>query len=455
MVKARQIKGRLLLANVVVALAGGLLISCAGEQKALREPPRRPNVILISIDTLRPDHLGCYGYDRETSPSLDALCEEAVVFEETIAQAPSTLHSHASMFTSLLPHHHQATWAAKTRIPEAAVTVAEVFQQAGYRTAAFTGGGQMDRVFGLDQGFEVFEQPVSQRFEGTVWKGVEWLESDDPRPFFLFLHTYEAHLSYTPRPEYMAVFDEGYSGDLPDEIDLELIDRINEGEIEFDLDSDLRHLIAAYDSEIRSADDGLANLLWYLREHDLYDETLIVFTSDHGEEFGEHGKFGLHSHTLFDELLRVPLVVKFPGSEHAGTRVGQQVRSIDIPATLVMAAGIQAPDQFTGTDLRQLLSSQQVDELVAISRLDSPPGQRGKTSARTRRWKLVQGELHDLLHDPGEQWYASPSAESAAEGEILEEALRQALEAREAFPLEVVAPSDSTLDELRALGYIQ
>jgi arylsulfatase A-like enzyme len=438
-----------------MALAGGLLISCTGERKALREPPRRPNVILISIDTLRPDHLGCYGYDKDTSPALDALCEEAVVFEETIAQAPSTLHSHASMLTSLLPHHHQASWAGKTRIPEPAVTLAELLQQAGYRTAAFTGGGQMDRVFGLDQGFEVFEQPSAQRFEDTVWKGVAWLEADDDRPFFLFLHSYEAHLSYTPRPKYMAVFDEGYAGDLPDEIDLELIDRINEGEIEFDEDEDLHHIIAAYDAEIRSADDGLANLVWYLREHDLYHETLIVFTSDHGEEFGEHGKVGLHSHTLFDELLRVPLVVKLPDSEHAGTRVGQQVRSIDIPPTVAAAAGLSVPDQFSGIDLKELLSSEQVDELVAISRLDSPPGQRGKTSARTRRWKLVQGELHDLLYDPGENWYASPSAEDAAEAEILEESLRQALEAREAFPPEVVAPSDSTLDELRALGYIQ
>jgi arylsulfatase A-like enzyme len=131
------------------------------------------------------------------------------------------------------------------------------------------------------------------------------------------------------------------------------------------------------------------------------------------------------------------------------------VRSIDIPPTVAAAAGLSVPDQFSGIDLKELLSSEQVDELVAISRLDSPPGQRGKTSARTRRWKLVQGELHDLLYDPGENWYASPSAEDAAEAEILEESLRQALEAREAFPPEVVAPSDSTLDELRALGYIQ
>jgi arylsulfatase A-like enzyme len=453
-VKARQIQGGLFLASIVMALAAGLLTSCTAEDTALREPARRPNVILISIDTLRPDHLGCYGYDRDTSPALDALCEEAVVFEETIAQAPSTLHSHASMFTSLLPHHHQATWAGKTRIPEPAITLAEVFQQAGYRTAAFTGGGQMDRVFGLDQGFELYEQPSAQRFEDTVWKGVEWLEADDDRPFFLFLHSYEVHHPYTPRSEYLGYFDDDYSGALPSEISLEVLGQINRGEISFD-EADLRHVIAAYDAEIRSADVGLANLLRYLENHDLYEDTMIVFTSDHGEEFGEHGKVGLHSHTLFDELLWVPLVIRFPGSEFAGERVDQQVRSIDIPPTIAAAVGLPVPEQFSGIDLRELLSSKAVGELVAVSRLDFPPEHPGTTSARTKRWKLIQGELHDLLHDPGENWYASPSAEDAAEAEILEEALRQALEAREAFPPEVVAPSDSTLDELRALGYIQ
>ena len=446
-VKPRQMPVRLLL--TIAVIVSGLVSACAR-----RDPEPRPNVILISMDTLRPDHLGCYGYERDTSPSLDALCEDAAIFQQAIAQAPSTLHSHASMFTSLLPHHHQATWSAKTRVPEAAITIAEVFQQAGYRTAAFTGGGQMDRVFGLDQGFEVFDQPVSQRFEGTVWRALEWLGSDDARPFFLFLHSYEVHLSYTPRAEYLELFDAGYSGALPDEIDLDLIEKINRDEIAFD-DDDLRHVIAAYDAEIRSADVGLANLLRYLDNQDLYEDTLIVFTSDHGEEFGEHGKVGVHSHTLFDELLRVPLIIKFPGSAFAGSRVSPQVRSIDIPATVVAAVGLPIPEQFSGIDLRDVLSSTGGEKLVAVSRLDYPPEQPGTTSARTQRWKLLQGELFDLLNDPGEVWYASPSASDAEEVEKLQEALRQALEARDPFPPEVVAPSDATLEELRALGYIQ
>jgi len=453
--KALQAHGRLFLGFIAAISSGVLVAACTARNADLEEPVRPSNVILISIDTLRADHLGCYGYDKDTSPALDVLCEESVVFEETIAQAPSTLHSHASMLTSLLPHHHQATWAGKTRIPESVVTLAEVFQQAGYRTAAFTGGGQMDRIFGLDQGFELFEQPSAERFEGTVWKGVQWLGSEDSRPFFLFLHSYEVHHPYTPRAEFLASFESGYSGALPSEISLELLGQINRGEIPFDEDQDLRHVIAAYDAEIRSADVGLANLIAYLRKQGLYDDTLIAFTSDHGEEFGEHGQVGVHSHTLFDELLKVPLVIKLPGSEHGGRRVSQQVRGIDLAPTIVSAVGLEIPLEFAGSDVTELLVAENRDELVAISRLDLPPGLPGTTSVRTKRWKLIEGELMDLLKDPGERWYANPAGEGAAAAERLKGALEQALASREPYPPEVVAPSDVTLDELRALGYVQ
>ena len=455
MLKARQAQGRLILASIAAITVGGLLAACISRKADLEEQTRPSNVILISIDTLRADHLGCYGYDRDTSPALDALSEEAVVFEETIAQAPSTLHSHASMFTSLLPHHHQATWAGKTRIPEAAVTLAEVFLQAGYRTAAFTGGGQMDRIFGLDQGFELFEQPSAERFEGTVWKGVQWIGSDDSRPFFLFLHSYEVHHPYTPRAEYLALFESSYSGALPSDISLEVLGQINRGEIPFDEDQDLRHVIAAYDAEIRSADVGLANLIDYLWKEGLYDDTLIVFTSDHGEEFGEHGQVGVHSHTLFDELLKVPLVIKLPGSTHGGRRVGQQVRGIDVAPTIVSVVGLEVPQEFAGSDITSLLADGERDELIAISRLDLPPGLPGTTSVRTKRWKLIEGELMDLLKDPAEQWYANPTSDGAAAAKRLKGALEQGLASREPYPPEVVAPPDVTIDELRALGYVQ
>ncbi len=444
---------RLLLASI--STAGVLLAACSAKDVDPQEGELRPNVILISIDTLRPDHLGCYGYQPDTSPALDALCEDSVVFEEAIAQAPSTLHSHASMFTSLLPHHHLATWSGKTRLSEEALTVAEVLQEAGYRTAAFAGGGQMDRVFGLDQGFELYNQPSSEHFAGTVSAGLKWLESGNGRPFFLFLHSYEVHHPYTPRQEYLELFDEGYDGPLPDEISIELLRQINRGEIEFDAARDLPHILSAYDAEIRSADDGLAILIRYLKDNDLYENTLILFTSDHGEEFGEHGIVGWHSHTLYDELLRVPLVIKLPGSKHAGRRVPAQVRGIDIPPTVVSTAGLEIPSVFSGVDLSARIGEESVEERVAISRLDRPPDQRGSTAVRLENWKLIDTDLFDLSRDPDEQWFGSATGDGIEAASRLNEALQQALESREPLVPEVVAPADSTLDELRALGYIQ
>ncbi len=449
----RQILAVLFL--VSIPITGTFLASCARPVDDLAASDPRANVILISMDTLRPDHLGCYGYAKDTSPALDALCEDAVVFEETIAQAPSTLHSHASMFTSLLPHHHLATWSGKTRLPGEAITLAEVLQAAGYRTAAFSGGGQMDRVFGLDQGFDLYEQPSSEHFAGTVRAGLTWLEDGDGRPFFLFLHSYEVHHPYTPRQDYLELFDEGYAGPLPSEISIELLRQINRDEIEFDADRDLRHVVSAYDAEVRSADDGLAILTQHLKDKGLYDNTLIIFTSDHGEEFGEHGIVGWHSHTLFDELLRVPLVVKFPDSNHAGQRVAAQARSIDIPPTVVSTVGLPVPAVFSGVDLSTRLGEEQHDELIAISRLDRPPKRLGSTSVRLRNWKLIDEDLFDLVDDPGEQWYGSATGDGMEMAERLKSALREALDSRQPLVPEVVAPLDSTLEELRALGYIE
>ena len=159
----------------------------------------RPNVILISIDTLRPDHLGCYGYGEETSPELDRFALDSVVFDRAAAHAPSTLPSHASLLTSLLPQHHGASHVERRALPEAALTLAEVFTRQGYRSASFNGGGQLVREFGLDQGFEVYEsvEHREDRLTAIAERAVSWLDAAQPRHFFLFLHSYEAHQPFT------------------------------------------------------------------------------------------------------------------------------------------------------------------------------------------------------------------------------------------------------------------
>ena len=437
---------------MAVGLGLTLLAACGGGDTGADSPPSEPrsNLVLISIDTLRPDHLGCYGHEVPTSPNIDRLCDDAVVFEQAIAHAPSTLHSHASILTSLLPHHHQATWGGKTRLPESAVTLAETLRAAGYATAAFTGGGQMDRVFGLDQGFDSYIQPGEEHFMGTVRRAIDWLQQNPARPFFLFLHTYEVHHPYEPSAEHLALVGDDYEGELPEHISIDLLREINQKKAAID-EADLEHIKRTYDGEIRSMDEAFGVLVETLREQGLYDDTLVVLTSDHGEEFGEHGVVGWHSHTLYDELLRVPLVLKLPGSRRAGIRVSSQVRSIDIAPTIVAALGVETPTDYTGVDLDPLIGDTDRLDLVTISRMDRPPG-RDISSYRTSEWKLARRALFNLREDPAEHWDVALSRRDVAED--LQLRLDEVVAAREPLETEQVTPTDATRRELQALGYI-
>ncbi len=178
-------------------------------------PAPPPNLVVVSVDTLRADHLGCYGYPRPTSPEIDRFRRDAALFEQAIAQAPSTLPSHASLLTSLVPQRHGASWAARRALPEEVVTLPEVLRRHGYRTAAFTGGGQMHPSNGLAQGFDLYRVTGPLPLAETVAAALPWLDEHREGPFFLFLHTYETHHPYPPDPETLALFDGGYDGPLP------------------------------------------------------------------------------------------------------------------------------------------------------------------------------------------------------------------------------------------------
>jgi arylsulfatase A-like enzyme len=308
----------------------------------------------------------------------------------------------------------------------------------------------MDRVFGLDQGFDSYTQPGEERFMGTVRRAIQWLEENPSRPFFLFLHSYEVHHPYEPSPEYLALFEQDYQGSLPPQIDIDLLRQINRKELDID-SGDLAHIISAYDAEIRSMDDALGVLVETLRRKDLYDETMIVFTSDHGEEFGEHGVVGWHSHSLYDELLRVPLIIKMPRARSAGTRVDSQVRSIDIAPTVLSTLELSIPEDFEGVALADLVGDPDPVELETVSRMDRAPG-RDISSFRTHDWKLYRKSLFDLGEDPQEQWDLALSRRDVVEE--LQKRLDEAIAARERLEPEQVTPTDSTLEELRALGYI-
>jgi len=435
-----------------------LAVAC-GRGQPTEEPETAPSVVLVSIDTLRADRLGCYGHEPSVTPSIDAFRRDAVLFELTIAQAPSTLSSHASLFTSLIPHHHGASRTRRLALAPDHLTLAEVLRDAGFATAAFHGGGQLDAAFGVGQGFEIYETPghqpdqppgeeaFSDRFRPTVDRALAWLVEKQPSRFFLFLHTYEIHHPYTPSPEDLAAVEASYSGPLPSQISIDLLNGINAGRTPIGPE-DLRHIESTYEAELHSVDTAFAVLIEGLRHLGLYEKSLIVFTSDHGEEFGEHGIVGWHSHTLFDELLRVPLLVKYPDAWHAGETLDEQVRLLDVAPTIVAAVGLERPAVFQGANLTHFAAGGPPPSPYALSALDE-----GATSLRTPEWKRIGRKLYDLTHDPGET--RDVAAENAGVAEKLRRIKVELITEGPAIgPVE--APVSPELRErLESLGYVQ
>ncbi len=414
------------------------------------------NVILISIDTLRQDHVGAYGYRRDTTPNIDRFAADAVRFDDAIAHAPSTLPSHASILTSLLPEQHRAFRSADLPLPDEAVTMAEILWQSGFRTGAYTAGAQMHNKYNLDQGFDVwnnFEGDMTHksRFFDTLASAEPFLEEYGNEQFFLMLHTYEVHTPYTPPIEYLRMFDPDYDGELDDEIGVDYLRSAFENPSGMSA-ADREHIVAAYDGEIRHMDDAFGALIDDLKTRGIYDQSMIIFTSDHGEEFGERGRMGWHSYTLYDELLKVPLLVKFPHSQYAGGTVEEIARGIDILPTVVDVLGIETETAFQGTSLLDRLLNRRSDGVFAVSQIDFTDGPL-PSSIRTKRWKLLDGALYDLAADPMELDDVSGVYPHVMAGlELNLAALRSTAALANAEPVEM---NPELRRQLRAMGYIQ
>ena len=432
----------------------------AGSPGCEAPPAEPPNVVLVSIDSLRADHVGAYGYGIDTTPFIDRFRGDAVLFEEAISQAPSTLASHASMLSSLLPTHHGASVSNKFAIDPGAPLLAEILQDVGYDTASFNGGVQLDPIYGLGRGFDLYQvmraeadvdTEAGQRFDLAVDAAITWIEERHGAPFFLFLHTYEMHNPYTPRPGYRELVTPPYAGSLPGDISVELLKQINAGRREID-QRDLVHIVGAYDAELRSVDEAFGRLVDFLVRQGLYDNTLIVVVSDHGEEFGEHGSVGWHSHTLFDELLRIPMILKLPGGEHAGASVSAQVRAIDLAPTVLEQLGLPVPESFEGTSLLGVASGEAHPVEYAVSQRDvTLPAE--LSVIRSRKWKRMGRFLFDLSRD---RWETSNAAK--ANPEVHRELSLRASErvgVRPPSAFHAVEPNAPLVDELRALGYVE
>lgn len=260
------------------------------------------------------------------------------------------------------------------------------------------------------------------------------------------------HHPYTPVPWRLARFDAGYSGPLPGRIEVELLTDINEGRRKID-SRDLQHIVAAYDAEISSMDHAFGFLIDALKARDLYRNTLIVFTSDYGEELGEHGRVGWHSHALYDELLRVPLLIKMPGLRHAKEEVRAAVRSIDIAPTILAVAGLESPESFEGQSLLPFMEMRQERGLGAISWRETMAFETGTfSSIRAGDWKLHGERLYNLRLDPGEQ--RDLSAEQPKVRRELERQLDGFIARRAPLRSETARIDAKTRESLHSLGYV-
>jgi arylsulfatase A-like enzyme len=449
-------------------LAG--LVSRSGATAAT--VPARPNVILISIDTLRADRLGTYGCPRPTSPAIDALARESVVFERAYSHSPKTASSHMSIFTGLYPSAHGVlNWeeggqALSPEIP----TLATLLSDAGYRSAATTAGGNVGRALGFQRGFDSYTQHDRGQSLAVAPLALADLASRSRasgRPFLMFLHTYDVHDPYMPSAAVAKLFvDPAYKGRIvstPEAVeaaagssDWVALHQAYWSRVSRRNPADVQRIKDLYDAGIREMDDALAAFFARFRELGLGDDTLLVLVSDHGEEFLEHG--GISHNSVYQEVMHVPLIIRLPGAARGGTRVATRVRLIDVMPTLLQLVGLQAPPGIQGETLVPLLfgTGPARDRYVF-----SEWPRYGARALQAESWKYVQrrtgDELYDLTLDPGETTnvatsHASVVYQARTRTERLQTLSRQSL-------ARVVGGGAAELDaatrrELEALGYL-
>lgn len=367
---------------------------------------RAPLVVLYLTDTLRADHLGVYGYARATSPQLDAFAKEAVVFDQAIAQASWTKPSVASIFTSLLPGRHRVVQ-LRDPLEPSLTTLAEMLYGKGFATGAAVGNSVIYlEGHNFEQGFDYFagihgadDKPSKDpKARDVVDAALQWLDARAGSPAFLYVHTMDPHVPYSPPPPFDQMFE---PHPLPDRPAADPRHDNRES-------ADRERMIAQYDGDVAYNDQQFGRFVSELKARGRYDGALVIFVADHGEEFQDHGQW-LHGRSVFDELVRIPLVVKFPGGEYAGRRVPQQVQEIDLLPTILESLGlpVPAPPALAGRPIQGVLGGT-ASEPPAISEISHRGivalGVRTSKDKYVQRFSPEEDELYfDLLKDPREQ----------------------------------------------------
>jgi arylsulfatase A-like enzyme len=460
-------------AYLVAAIGCGSLIALHLLNGCTTTAGRSLDVILLTLDTTRADHLGIYGYERPVSPAIDRFAKEAVTFRRFWATAPWTLPAHASLFTGKHPTSHGADQALQADHPPIAdqqtfleavlptelgdweVTLAELLRDRGYSTGAVIGGPYLAPSFGLLQGYEhkdveLPRVPAKRRADELTNRAVAWLKTvPRKRPVHLMVNYFDPHGPYDPPPG----FDSLPAAHRPitaDDIEVTKTGTLSEDQRAAYVDR--------YDGEIRFMDHHLGRLLEALRSLGRYEDALIVIVSDHGELFGEHGMME-HGHALYEELLRVPLLVRFPKGRDGGRFEDATVSGVDILPLIAHEAGFPLPPGVEGVPVgrRQSAFSECPRGAFFVYRYGAR-FDRNLQSVVKWPWKLIFSdrgapEVYRLDEDPGE---GTNRAGATAEAELVGELQAQRRSLRP--PDQVRRParlSPEAVERLRALGYVQ
>jgi hypothetical protein len=438
-------------------------VACSSPHIVCSTPPParavRPNVVLVSIDTLRADHLGVYGRHPSLTPHLDALAASAWVFEHAYTTAPWTLPAHASMFTGSYPDEHRAVSSldeSPLRFRLCGKTLAERLRAYGYATVGISAGGFVSAQFGLDRGFDVWRVSPETSLDSTVPLAEHHLSAPRPKPTFLFLHTYDVHGPY-PDPEGADV-PHGQRADPAWEA---VVSLGFHGYLKLGRFRGPAQVADAYARAVRRVDDSLGGFLEWMRRTGLMERTLLIVTSDHGESLADHDPYYGHELTLSEALVRVPLIVSAPGG--GSRRVCKLTSLVDIPALVLGTLGLPIPAS-SGRDplldpepdsrrsVRGMATASGAQYAIRYpwkvvtaadpARLTAPVWSRGIRSDR---------QVYDLAHDPSERDNLAPSHEvEAVRG--LTEWLRRSKVPEDFSGFEDVTPE--LVRQLEALGYL-
>ena len=437
----------------------------------------RNNVVLISLDSLRADHLGAWGYKRDTSPNLDKLARESIRFSNAISTSSWTLPTHLTMFTGLSQVAHGVVVDTNV-LPRSIRTLGEIFHDAGYATAGFVSGPYVSGHYGYDRGMDTYIDLSAQWGKSAEAraailspeinaKGLAWLDQTRDQPFFLFLHYFDIHYDFVPPPPYDTMFDPDYTGTMDGRMFIERDDVHPKMPAR-----DLEHILALYDGEIRFTDHHVGIVLDHLRSKGLLDSTVVMVVSDHGDEFFEHGNKG-HHRTVYDEVLRIPMLLRLPGGEQGGRTIDRQTSLIDVFPTVLDAAGLSPGSGAEGESLAAWARGTQSSREEIYSDFYDKRGFNLQVARRTAGQKTIQHfnrithpkrgplEDYDLAKDPAEKTNRAPSGVPAVATGV--EAMTRWLDDQWRTHRDFEAASggsasihidDETMQRLKSLGYV-